>query len=193
MIPKILHHVHFGGMPDGDMQLWMMSARIHHPAWKYCCWSESNINILGLDYESLLFKCQNFASLSNIVRLHALNELGGVYLDTDIEVLKPMDKMLQHSANAAFQDDKYICNAIFSSEAGHPWLKWQLGKQDYLMNADAARGPYVMTDAPRERVNIVPTKILYPFHYDTPKEQRGIIPSESICIHHWSGSWQKKV
>jgi len=189
MIPYRIHQFWAGPDRPEDIRQMMISVREKHLGWEIRVWNEDNIKDLGLNFDDLMDKCQNFASVSNVVRLHAVYQLGGLFLDADVEVLKPMDRMLWHRANAAFQDEKYICNAIFSAEAGHPWLKAQIDRQDYLMNGDAARGPYAMTEAPREGLNIVPTNVLYPFHFDTPKGKWGTVPSEAICIHHWKGSW----
>lgn len=153
---------------------------------------------LGLDFEPLIFECQNFASLSNIVRLHALDKMGGVYLDTDIEVLKPFDSLLHLDAFCALQDkiafekdNGRICNAVMAASAGHPWIKWQIQNQDALKTNDAAFGVYIASAAPREGLTILPTEFFYPFLWSAIAHERRP-HADSYAAHHWSGSWSKK-
>lgn len=190
--PKIIHQVHFGVRPPRQIRQWMDGVKAKHPTWEYHLWTEKNIGELGLEYEPLIFECQNFASLSNIVRLHAIFKFGGYYLDSDVACLKPLDPLLNHRATACFQDDQQrICNAIFSAEAGHQWIGWQIDRQDGLKDGDAAKGVYLMTEAPREGVTILPQETYYPFSWENPPKDR-TPSSASYTDHFWSGSWSKK-
>jgi len=197
MIPKNLHFVHFGSL-DAPSERCRKTALKHHQDWEIFYWNENNIADLGLDYNALMSDCQNFASLSNIVRLHALDKFGGVYLDSDVEVLKPFDTLLDLSAFCALQDKIMfekdvgrVCNAILGASAGHPWIRWQIENEDALKTQDAAFGVYIATRAPREGVTILPTEFFYPFLHDSPAHER-LAHQDSYAIHHWSGSWLPK-
>lgn len=188
MIPKIIHQVHFGGKPSEEITGFMRSVWVHHTDWKIMIWTEDDLGSLHLDIRDLMDKCGNFASVSNIVRLMAVAMHGGIYLDTDCEVLKPMDELLECEAFAAFQDAGRICNAVFAAERNHRWILWQLDNVKRLLSHDAAEGVYLMSEAPRDGVTIVPTSYFYPFDYHTPLDLRMAKP-DSFLLHHWLGSW----
>lgn len=192
MIPKIIHQFWEGERPEPIRQM-MISVRKHHPDWDIKIWHGGNVKDLGLDIAHLKDKCVNWASVSNVVRLHAINRHGGFWLDSDVQVLKPLTPLLIHDATAAFQteSDQRLCNAVFSAKPGHPWIRWQIANQERMMNADAANGVYVMTDAPRRGLTIVWTHYYYPFGFENPPKER-IPPSSSFTDHHWDGSWTRK-
>lgn len=189
-IPFIVHQAWFGGERPERIRQFMIGARKFHLGWDIKIWNEDNIKDLGLDVAQLKDKCVNWAGVSNVVRLHAVNKFGGVWLDSDVEVLKPFTPLLNHKAFAARQDTDRLCNAVWGAVEGHPFVKWQIKHQDKLMTQDAATGVYLMSEAPRYGVQIVPTPWFYPWSYDSPVEARHPQPS-SFAVHWWSGSWQK--
>lgn len=194
MIPKIIHQVWFGDRPEEIRQL-MLTVRAMHPGWEFKMWHEDNIEKLGLNWADLIDKCQNAASVSNIVRLFAVLQHGGFYLDCDVRSQNPLTPLLIHRAVAAFQSptDERICNAIFGAEPKHPWIAWQLLPENLeaLKNADAARGVYMMTDAPRQGLTLIWSHKFYPIGWEnTPAERK--LPTDSYTDHYWNGSWKQK-
>lgn len=190
MIPRIIHQVCFGGKPSGQILDCMETVQHYHASWRRIIWNEKNVDQLGLDIGQLKFKCVNWASVSNIVRLHALYKFGGAYLDLDCELLKPLDPLLENDAFAAEQDSGRLCNAAMGASANHRFIRWQIDRQERLENEDAATAIYLMSEAPRDGVTIVPTSYFYPFLWDTPLDERMAHP-DSFMLHHWSGSWKK--
>lgn len=191
MIPKICHQAWFGPRPEEIRQM-MLTVRRHHPDWEIKLWHEDNIKDLGLNFADLMDKCQNFASVSNVVRLHAIFQFGGIWIDSDCKVLKSFEPLRIYSAFAATQDGKRLCNAVMGAQQAHPWIISQIMRQDYLMNADAARAIYLMNDTPLHAMKELPTSYFYPWHYEDAPEKRHPKP-ESYCEHFWSGSWSKKI
>lgn len=191
MIPKRIIQCWFGSERPERIRQFMIGVRKHHPGWEVLVFHEDNVKDLGLDVADLKHRCVNWAGVSNVVRLHAVNKYGGIWLDSDIEVLKPFTPLLSRQAFAAKQDADRICNAVFGAVENHPWLQWQIRFQNRLLTQDAAEGVFLMTEAPRDGVEIIPTPWVYPFLYDVPVEKRCAMPS-SYCIHHWDGSWTKK-
>ena len=189
MIPKIIHLFWAGAFPK-EMLPWHDSIAGHHPDWEINLWTPDTIEVLGLDCNALKFDCVNWAGVSNIVRLHAVNKFGGVWLDSDCEVLKPLDPLLERNAFAARQDGDRICNAVFGAVAEHHCLKWQIAREQQLRSEDAAQGVYLMSEAPRDGVTILPMEYFYPFSYNAKPEDRKAHP-DSFLIHHWKGSWTK--
>jgi mannosyltransferase OCH1-like enzyme len=184
-------HTFWAGSCDEQVEKLFDKMERVNSGFKIYRWSDSSIHRLGLDVEDLKFRCQNWAGVSNIVRLHALNQFGGIWLDSDVECLKPLDPLLEHGAFYAFQDESRLCNAVLGATAGHPFLRWQIEREERLKCEDAAEGVYLLTEAPREGVTILPTNYFYPFDFSTPLEER-IAHPDSYCLHWWSGSWCKK-
>lgn len=190
MIPKILHQF-LAGEPSDDISRWMATVRKFNPDWKIVVWNPDDIIGLRLNCEDLKFWCKNWAGVSNIVRLHALNEFGGVWIDTDCEMLKPLDPLLEHDAFCALQDTNRICNAVVGAIPEHPFIRWQIARQEMLKCEDAAVGVTLISEAPRADVTILATEFFYPWSYSAPPGTR-FAHQNSYCIHHWKGSWQKK-
>lgn len=189
MIPRHLHQFWVGPI-EPEIAGMMSGVKLMHPDWTVFWWDDKTIERLGLDFNYLLARCKNMAGVSNVVRLHAVNQLGGVWIDSDCEMLKPIDPLLENSAFVAEQDAGRTCNACFGAVPQHPWIEWQIKHQERLMCEDAAEGVYVMSEAPRDGVTIVPTSYFYPFLWDTPLDERMAHP-DSFMLHHWSGSWKK--
>lgn len=98
MIPKKIHYCWFGGKPLSDeMKRFIESWKKYCPDYEIIRWDESNYNIK----ESILFvqqayACKKFAFVSDYVRLDVMYHEGGIYMDTDIELVKSLDGYLNH-------------------------------------------------------------------------------------------------
>lgn len=189
MNPKILHRVHVGGQVPAEMHRFIFTHFGYNPAWELKFWYEENLYQLGLNYHQLLDKYQAPVHVAEVVRLEAVKQMGGVYLDCDVEVIKPLDALLQYKAFAAIQDGSgQVCNAVFGAEPNHPWIQWQLDNADNYFKLNQPWSVTLMTQAPRKDVTLVPTDTFYPWLWTTPKEERK--PTENtLAIHHWKGSW----
>lgn len=189
-LEKIIHQVWLGGDLDKRTLDWMQSfRRFHSMDWSFRLWHEGNVHQLGL--EPWAFEHSSFAGSANIIRLHALYQEGGIFADSDVECLKPLDKLLQYDAFAAQQPiDGLLCNAFAGATKGHPWIKWQIENFGDQRIHDASRGVYVMDEAPREGVTIIPTEWCYPFSWEDPVEDRKP-HKDSLVQHWWAKSWVK--
>lgn len=99
MIPKIIHYCWFGGNPLSE------EAKYYISTWKKYCpdyeireWNESNFDINENDYCREAYEKKKWAFVTDYVRLKALYEFGGVYMDTDVEVVKSLDPLLSYDA-----------------------------------------------------------------------------------------------
>jgi hypothetical protein len=184
---RIIHQVWVG---DSEMpplvRRWREDIERLHPAWEHRLWTESTIG--QLPRSELLGQCLSQSSRANIVRLAVISVYGGIYLDCDCEVIRPLDSLLDHEAFAAKEDSYYLCNAVFGAMPNHPWIQWQLNKLPKYVAGRPPWGPALMTAAPRDRLTIVPTRLFYPFHCCTPVDERRPAP-DSYLIHHWMKTW----
>ena len=97
MIPKILHYVWFGDKEFGDLEnMCLESWRKYLPEYKIMRWDNSCIDKIDNLYFKQAIENKKYAFASDYVRLRALWEYGGIYVDTDEEVLKPLDEFLVH-------------------------------------------------------------------------------------------------
>ena len=97
MIPKILHYVWFGDKEFGDLEnMCLESWRKYLPDYKIMRWDNSCIEKFDNLYFKQAIENKKYAFASDYARLKALWEYGGIYVDTDEEVLKPLDDFLDH-------------------------------------------------------------------------------------------------
>lgn len=186
MINKSIHQLWLGDpMPPEWLGLVHRAIDLH-PAFDHYLWDEKSLKRDGFQIPEHL---GSKASITNALRLQILHRFGGIYMDVDFEVLKPFDPLLEHSAFAARQDGDRICNAVFGCEKHHPWITWQLHHMTAYANSDAAWGVYLMTDAPREGLTVLPDESFFPFLWNSPLPKERQPKESSYGVHHWAQSW----
>ena len=102
--------------------------RKHMPDWEYKLWNEDNFDISSTLYTKEAYTVGKYAFVSDYVRLYALKQEGGVYLDVDFEVYKPFDDLLYHRAFAGFEGSKHqpVMMGVCASEANGEWVSEML-------------------------------------------------------------------
>ena len=113
MIPKIIHYCWFGGkeMPE-LMQKCIASWKQHLPDYELHLWNEQNFDLDRFPYAREAYDNKKYAFVSDVARLWALKEYGGIYLDTDVEVLRPLDDFLHLPAFMGYEDGKLLNPAM---------------------------------------------------------------------------------
>ena len=125
MIPKTIHYCWFG---KGKMpQLAKDCIATWHkymPDWEYQLWNEDNFDVEALLYTKEAYAASKYAFVSDVVRLKALHDEGGVYLDTDVEVFRSLEPLLTRKAFAGFEGSKHkpIGTCVMASEDGGEWV-----------------------------------------------------------------------
>jgi hypothetical protein len=208
MIPKILHYCWFGRNPYTPLvQKCMASWKEHLPEYELIEWNEDNFDINCNLYIKEAYEAKKWAFVSDYARLHALYNNGGVYLDTDIEVLKPIDRFLDHTAFSGYESEHIIASAIIGAEKGHPWIKPLLddyagrrfikadGTYDQTANVIPITArtveKYGLTLNNRmlifgDNIAIYPTEYFCPLDFKTRKLN---ITENTYIIHHFYASW----
>jgi hypothetical protein len=99
------------------------------PDWEYKLWNEDNFDVNQVPYTKEAYEARKYAFVSDYVRLWALNNEGGLYLDTDVEVFKPFDDLMGYVAFGGFEGSKHIPmgTCVLASEANGIWVNEQLG------------------------------------------------------------------
>lgn len=99
MIPKILHYCWFGGKPMPKLEKRCMESwQRMLPEYKIMRWDETTFDVYSHPFTAAAYKAKKYAFVADYVRLYALQQYGGIYLDTDIEIVKPFDNLLHYSA-----------------------------------------------------------------------------------------------
>ena len=208
MIPKIIHYCWFGRgeLPDLAKKC-INSWQLYLPEYKLQLWNEDNFDLTIYPYAIEAYNARKFAFVTDVCRLHALKEYGGIYLDTDVEILKPIDNFLdRHEAFSGFEDNNYVPTGMMASVKNGDWvtdlLSMYNGRSFYLSDGSLDLTPNTETiTAFMENKGIVMNNsfqevdgycAFYPSEYFCPKSLKTmetIITNNTYCIHHFAGSW----
>ncbi len=117
MIPKIIHYCWFGGRPLPKSALKCINSwRKFFPDYEIKEWNESNFDVNMILYTAEAYKAKKYAFVSDFARFWILHERGGVYFDTDVEVIRSMDDILERGAfmglesKINFAQEKFFVN-----------------------------------------------------------------------------------
>lgn len=140
MIPKIVHYIWFGGKPfPKTIQRCVDSWKKFLPDYQFMLWNEETFDVSICDFTRQAFDNKKWAFVSDYVRVWALKKYGGWYLDTDVEVLKPLERFEDKRVVLGTDHDGAL-TALMGSEAGHPYWSQILGIYDNMqfVNSDGS-------------------------------------------------------
>lgn len=132
MIPKIIHYCWFGkGEKPEVFDKCIQSWKHFMPDWKIIEWNEDNTDLFCCSFVEEAYKCKKWAFVSDFVRLKAVYECGGIYLDTDVELYESFENLLDNNAFMFFQNHNQINTGLgFGAEKGNLLVKSLL--DDYM-------------------------------------------------------------
>lgn len=213
-IPKIIHQIWIGSPFPEKYKKFQQSWIKHHPDWEYRLWTDKEIKAFNLKNKHIYDAASNFGAKSDIARYEILYRLGGLYVDTDFECLRPMD--IFHHCFDFYTGSAYFPNctafmAIIGAVPYHPILKYCIETLDIKkishptcsMDILMSSGPGHFSKALNQHLRsssdaavAFPPGYFYPWpHYnrnENKQEQiKKFIRPESFAIHHWQASWDK--
>ena len=206
MIPKIIHYCWFGkaDIPE-EFVNYIDGWKLKMPDYTFMFWHEDNTPARYRYILNSLAK-KKYANCSNLVRLLLLYEFGGIYLDTDVEVLKPLDELLQKDFFCGEEpnDNRRLVNdAVIGSIARHPVLKaciLQCFKQYNGWEESNLSAPILVTQELRkylvqygnedQKIGVYPREYFYPYGW-TEQLSDAVITLDTHTIHHWSHTWKE--
>ncbi len=146
----------------------------------------------GTRYIKECIEAKRWAKAADYLRIHYLNKYGGVYLDSDVKVLKPFYDLLQDKMFVGEEENGFVSNAIIGSIPEHPILQDYLGKveRNFIGGGDLVFQPgmYLWTEITRysKDVSIYPPEYFLPYNHHL---NRTIITENTRTIHFFNKSW----
>ena len=208
MIPKIIHYCWFGRNSKPKLaEKCIKSWKKYCPVYEIIEWNEDNFDISSCPlYVRQAYEAKKWAFVTDYVRLWAMTQFGGIYMDTDVELVKPLDNFLHHDAFSGFEDDIHIPTGIMASQKGFPlFLKFLHyydditfyhadGSINYTTNVTIMtniclsmgliqNGEFQVIDG----FAIYPKDVFCPVSYHTGELNK---TKKTVAIHWFNASWQ---
>ncbi len=203
MVPKIIHYCWFGKKEKPQVVLdYIQTWHENNPDYEIKEWNEENFDYKKLKFTRQAYALKKYAFVSDVARLYALYTEGGIYLDTDIRVIKSFDCFLQYKSFIGKEAPCRLSTACIGSEAGLKWIKDLL--DSYTLQSFVIRCFRLNNSANTHRFtnylnnNFVALQgVVEIFEYDFFSAKvwpNGEIISSpnTVCIHEFAASWVKK-
>jgi len=220
LIPKKIHQIWIGPKPLPEKFSWMQeSIKKIHPDWEYKLWTNKDLKDFKLQNREIFNKVTNIGAKADIFRYEILERFGGIYIDIDFELLKPLDDLIVNYEffGCLLCGTELVSNGIIGSRTNHPILQECIRRVSEINQFDNKgdnttvlnmTGPYFFTDIINryvsrnndQRLKILSSDYFFPF----PATQResfwnnslnranvlDYIKPETLGIHYWATSWQ---
>lgn len=207
MIPKIIHYCWFGGKPiPYSARRIIRKCKKINPEFKIIIWNEKNFDLNENEYVQEAYCAHKYAFVTDYVRLKVLYEFGGVYMDTDVNVLKSLEPLLTHKGFTGFEDNTHCITATMGAEKGNRWIKLLLDDYNnrHFINED---GELDLSTNTIRITNLMQSKYqvkldgsyqdfndftLYPFDYfcaNNYNSKKIITTANTYTVHLYNASW----
>ena len=131
MIPKKIHYCWFGrGEKPKLAEKCIASWKKYCPDYEIIEWNEDNFDINSNRYVREAYESKKYAFVTDYVRLFALINHGGIYMDTDVEVVRSLDEFLTHEAFSGFEEEAWIPTGLMACEKDFPLFREYLSYYD---------------------------------------------------------------
>jgi len=204
-IPKTIHQVWLGGPVPEAFKVYMQSWIDMHPGWEHRFWTDETVVQFPLINQEFYDRSDNFGVKSDILKWELIYRIGGVYIDTDFECLKPLDILhYTYDFYTGIQPlDSHFLQlgaALFAAAPGHPILKHCIEtiKDDWHeKGAPKKTGPVHFTKSffkvagKTGLIDIaLPSGYFYPLFCSQKELRKDLWLTEgAYAVHHWAKSW----
>ena len=211
MIPKIIHYCWFGGKPlPKSAEKCIASWKKYLPGYEIKRWDESNFDVNAIPYTREAYAACKFAFVSDYARFWILYHYGGVYFDTDVEVIRPIDDIINRGGFLGVESNR---NGIYTVNPGLGFAATQgtavigemmnLYSTFHFINTDGASDLKNIVEITTDYLSskglqntdeiqeccgftIYPKDYFCPIDYDTRELK---ITENTRTIHHYAESW----
>ncbi len=207
MIPKIIHYCWFGGaeLPEKDKEC-IESWKKFCPDYKIVRWDETNYDLTKNKYMHEAYTNKKWGFVPDYARFDIVYTHGGIYLDTDVEIVRNLDFLLDNDGYLGFEEGSFVNGGIgFGAEQGNVVMKGLRDMYDSIEflkpngSINALPSPYYITEF-LEKIGLVRNNekqlvngiTVYPTDYFSPKEfstGKLVITDNTCTIHHYNASW----
>lgn len=194
MLPRIIHRTLQEVPPENTKYFWETVIK-YTPGWNHKTHQDPRDPKEWEMTSPYWHLCKNGATRANLVRLEALYKFGGIYLDSDIELIRPIDDLLNLECFAVYEVKKRIANGVMGSMPEHPAIKQAL---DVLIetlhtNYNPPIGPTSLTKAWKNRTDVVilNPETFYPYYYTEKHKAKDDFSKNpnTYGVHHWNAAW----
>lgn len=207
MIPKKIHYCWFGGNPlPEDVKKYIQSWKHYCPDYEIIRWDETNYDVHKNTYLNAAYEHRKWAFLTDYARLDIVYHEGGIYLDTDVELIKNLDDLLDQGCFMGMEQVGTVNTGLgFGAEKGHPFLKknMRVYEERSFFRKDGTFKPEICvritTRLLREQgllaenrkqnvadVAVFPPEFFCPLTMGTNKLT---MTGNTYSIHHYAASW----
>lgn len=215
MTPKIIHYVWVGSKMSARQHAYLDTWRATNPDMELREWNESNID-LQIPLIADAYRRKRWATVADAVRLMAVHEYGGVYLDVDFKLFKPLGRLLDLDCFFSFQTETrsadWVANGVFGATPKHWFIAKALTRlltmRPNLLGIERPTkyGPKLITKLLTSHgldhysdegvfvqgVYVCPTKVFFPFQW-FEQFSESCVGETTIGAHFWEKSWEQDV
>lgn len=206
MIPKVIHYCWFGGNKKSRLiQKCIKSWKKYCPDFEIREWNEQNFDVHGHPYVAQAYEAKKWAFVSDYARHWILYEHGGVYLDTDVELIKPIEPLLEHNV-LGLEDNQQVNSGLIAACPKGDWLCREMLEsydQDVFVRPDGTlnlttvcqREEKILEEKygfqPKPEIQQVKDYRIYPSEYFCPfgYTVNVGVTQNTYSIHHYVASW----
>jgi mannosyltransferase OCH1-like enzyme len=204
-IPKIIHQIWINDTKEIPVKYipYVSSVISKHPGWEYILWDVEKAKNLGMRTLDRFNELDHWAYRADILRYEIMHRFGGVYLDCDFQLLRPLDSILEipevvekgaFLCNEDENVDDYMSIGVFGAVPGHE-IFGAATSRALTINFDYTKSAYLLPTGPMffrrsilhiDTAHILPTRTFYPVSY---RESGANENGEAFGIHHWAKNW----
>ncbi len=202
MIPKIIHYCWFGGKPLPKSAIKCINSwKKFFPDYEIREWNESNFDVNMIPYTKEAYAAKKYAFVSDFARFWVLHEYGGLYFDTDVEVIRSMNDIIMAGAFMGAETPQNVAPGLgLATPPHHPFYKrYIIYYSDKHFTPSQPSMCSVVTDWCRKQgwktngtIQTINGITIYPTDYFCPQAMMGApikVTHNTRSIHHFDATW----
>jgi mannosyltransferase OCH1-like enzyme len=201
MIPKKIHYCWFGKKEKPQIFVQCLASwKKHCPNFEIMEWNEKNSFQFSNSFYKNALRKKKYAFVSDYIRLKVLHEYGGIYLDTDMLLVKPIDNLLQYSFFSGYEVEKRVNYAFFGGVKGNHFFEVMLlfyGNTEFNefslpVITHTFKNTVTLTNL-RENEVLFSSEYFYPLTFQNREKDYELFTTEKTYgVHLWDHSWKEE-